>query len=210
MKHRLLIIGAGGLGRQLEHYLELISDQNKDWELAGYIDDDMKALVNKGSDYKVLGNIQSFPFKVDDYIVIGIADIKSKKKIINTLKNKVRFFTYISEASLIGKNVTIGEGSIVCPGVKIGSNVNIGTFNLINLNCIVGHDSVMGDHCSIMPHVDIGGGARIGKNVFMGTKATVSPLLEVHDDTYLGVGSIVIKNITEPGTYFGNPARRML
>lgn len=210
MKQRLLIIGAGGLGRQLEHYLGLISDRNKDWKLAGYIDDDMNALDNKGSDYQVLGNIQSFPFKDDDYIVLGIADIESKKKIISTLKNKVRFFTYISEAALIGKNVTIGEGSIICPGVKIGSNVNIGNFNLINLNCIVGHDSVMGDLCSIMPHVDIGGGARIGKNVFMGTKVTVSPKLEVRDGTYLGVGSIVIKNITEPGTYFGNPARRML
>lgn len=210
MKKRLLIVGAGGLGRQLEHYLELIEDLNNKWELAGYIDDDQNALAGKGSDYKVLGNIESFPFKKDDHIIIGIADIEAKKKIIETLKNKVQFFTYISETALIGKNVDIGEGCIVCPGVKIGSNVKIGKFSLINLNCIIGHDTVMEDMCSIMPHVDIGGGSRIGKSVFMGTKATVSPQMEIHEGTYLGVGSIVIKDITESGTYFGNPARRML
>lgn len=210
MKKRLLIVGAGGLGRQLEHYLELISDRSNDWELIGYIDDDKNALTGKGSDYKVLGEIETFRFKEDDYIILGISDIKSRNKIIETLKNKVRFFTYISETAMIGKNVSIGEGCIVCPGVKIGSNVKIGKFNLINLDCIIGHDTIIEDMCSIMPHVDIGGGSKIGKNVFMGTKATVSPQLEIHEGTYLGVGSIVIKDITESGTYFGNPARRML
>ena len=68
----------------------------------------------------------------------------------------------------------------------------------------------MGNYCSIMPHVDVGGGSIIGDKVFMGTKATVAPYLTVVSHTYLGVGAVIIKEIKTSGTYFGNPARRML
>lgn len=79
----------------------------------------------------------------------------------------------------------------------------------VNVNSVLGHDAIIGDFCSIMPSVDIGGGARIGNKVYVATKAVVSPLISICDESYLGVGSINIKNTTEPGTYFGNPARRM-
>ncbi|UJH67010.1 NeuD/PglB/VioB family sugar acetyltransferase [Allomuricauda sp. SCSIO 65647] len=210
MKNRLFIIGAGGFGRQLESYLELLPSQKKDWELKGYIDDNPNALDGKGSDYEVLGNIDDFGFKKDDFALVAIADIDAKIKIVETLRGKVKFFTLVAVGTLIGKNVTLGEGTIICPGAKIGSNVTIGEFGLVNLDTIVGHDSVIGKNCSIMPHVDIGGGTNIGDNIFMGTKATVSPRLTVVNDTHLGVGAVVIKNIVESGTYFGNPARRML
>ncbi|AKA36068.1 NeuD/PglB/VioB family sugar acetyltransferase [Flagellimonas lutaonensis] len=210
MKQRLFIIGAGGFGRQLESYLELFPSQKVQWELSGYIDDNPNALAGKGSDYNILGSIEDFKFKKDDLVLIAIADIQAKKKVIEALRGKVKFFTLVAEGALIGKNVTLGEGSIICPGAKIGSNVAIGEFGLINLDTIVGHDSVIGKNCSIMPHVDIGGSTTIGDNVFMGTKATVSPRLVVVDNSHLGVGAVVIKSIEEPGTYFGNPARRML
>ena len=48
MKKKLFIIGAGGFGRQLETYLELIPKEKKDWDIAGYIDDNKNALIGKG------------------------------------------------------------------------------------------------------------------------------------------------------------------
>lgn len=210
MKQRLLIIGAGGFGRQLEHYLDNSTTQNGQWELAGYIDDDQDALKDKDSAYAILGSIDTYDFRKDDLVLIAIADIEAKRRIVELLTGKVEFFSFIASDALIGKYVSIGEGAIICPGVKIGSHATIGRHNIINLNAIIGHDSVIGDNCSIMPHVDVGGGAKIGNGVFIGTKGTVSPRLQIADNSYLGVGSVVIKNITDQGTYFGNPARRML
>lgn len=208
--NNLYIIGAGGFGRQLESYLELIPPNQVNWKLRGYIDDNPNALDDVGSDYKVVGSLDDFVFVQNDMVLLAIADIPTKIKIVEMLRGSVKFFTFVAEGALIGKNVNLGEGCIICPGAKIGSNVTMGEFCLINLDSIVGHDSVLGKNNSIMPHVDIGGGAIIGNNVFMGTKATVSPRLNVVDNSNLGVGSVIIKNIDEPGTYFGVPARRML
>ncbi|RIV46062.1 NeuD/PglB/VioB family sugar acetyltransferase [Flagellimonas pelagia] len=208
--NNLYIIGAGGFGRQLESYLELVPDQKINWKLKGYIDDNPNALEGMGSSYEVLGSVDNFNFQKNDMVLLAIADIKTKIKIAEMLRGSVKFFTFVAEGALIGKNVTLQEGCIICPGAKIGSNVTLGEFCLINLDTIVGHDSIIGKNNSIMPHVDIGGGSVIGNNIFMGTKATVSPRLNIVDNTNLGVGSVIIKDIVEPGTYFGVPARRML
>ncbi len=210
MKNHLFIIGAGGFGRQLESYLDLVPPKTADWELKGYIDDNPNALDGKGSDYAVMGSIDSFKFNKNNLVLLGVAGIEAKKQIVQKLKGKVKFMTFIAEGALLGKNVSLGEGTVICPGAKIGSNVTLGAFALVNLDCIVGHDSVMGMNCSIMPQVAVGGGAKVGNDIFMGTKATVSPRLSIADKAHLGVGAVVIKDISEPGTYFGNPARRML
>lgn len=209
-KKKLYIIGAGGFGRQLESYLDQHTKEKVDWELMGYIDDNPNALKNVGSDYQILGNVHTYDFQEGDMVLIAIADLKAKMKIVELLRNNVTFFTYVSDTALVGKNVKLGEGSIICPGAKIGSNVSIGEFCIINLDTIIGHDSTIGKNNSIMPHVDVGGGSIIGNNIFMGTKATISPRLNVVDNTHIGVGAVVIKDVLEPGTYFGNPARRMI
>jgi acetyltransferase-like isoleucine patch superfamily enzyme len=58
-----------------------------------------------------------------------------------------------------------------------------------------------------MANVDIGGGNKLGKRVFIGTNATIIPQREVSDDARIGSGSIVLRNIKEAKTVFGNPAK---
>ena len=48
----------------------------------------------------------------------------------------------------------------------------------------------------------------IGNRVSIGTNATILPVT-ICDDVVVGAGSVVTKDITEPGTYAGNPARRL-
>ena len=163
----LYIIGAGGFGRQLESYLEQVPDQKINWKLKGYIDENPNALEGMGSSYEVLGSVDNFNFQKNDMVLLAIADIKTKIKIVEMLRGSVKFFTFVAEGALIGKNVTLHEGCIICPGAKIGSNVTLGEFCLVNLDTIVGHDSIIGKNNSIMPHVDIGGGSVIGNNIFI-------------------------------------------
>lgn len=206
---RLFVVGCGGYGREIIGYLDDIPIERRDFDLKGFIDDDANALVGKNSKFQILGSIDQFDFQPEDMAIIAVANIETKIAIYERLKNKVRFYSFISEDALIGPNVEIGEGAVICPGVKLGAGLKMGTMVSVNVNSVLGHDAIIGDFCSIMPSVDVGGGALIGKEVFIATKAVVSPLIEICDASYLGVGSINIKNTVEPGTYFGNPARRM-
>lgn len=205
----LFVIGSGGYGREVMSYLDAIVKSKRDFNLKGFIDDDQDALNGKFSNYPICGSIDGYKFQKEDLVLIAIANINSKLLIYNKLKNKVTFYSYISEDALIAPDVEIGEGAIICPGVKLGSGLKIGEMVSVNVNSVLGHDAIIGDFCSIMPSVDIGGGAIIADKVFIATKAVVSPLISICHESYLGVGSINIKSTTEPGTYFGNPARRM-
>ncbi len=205
----LFVIGSGGYGREVMSYLDAIPVEERDFKLKGFIDDDMEALRGRISDHKICGSVEGYQFDKEDMVVIAIANIEFKRQIYEKLKNKVTFYSFISSDALIGPGVKIGEGAIICPGVKLGASLKIGKLVSVNVNSVLGHDAVIGDFCSVMPTVDVGGGAKIGKNVFLATKVTVSPLITVCDGAYLGVGSVNIKDVSEPGTYFGNPARRM-
>jgi acetyltransferase-like isoleucine patch superfamily enzyme len=61
-----------------------------------------------------------------------------------------------------------------------------------------------------MANVDVGGGCKIGNNVTIGSGATVLPKVKIPDNTTIGAGSVVLRSIKEAGTYFGNPAKKIL
>lgn len=210
MLKRLFIIGAGGFGRQLESYID---DENSDdnfLPLTGFLDDNPEALAGKGTERSVMGSPLTFEFCEGDAVIIAIADSAIRRKLFEALEGKTEFFTYVSKRAIIGKNTAIGPGSVICPGANIGSNVTLNKGCIINLNAIIGHDSELQEFCSVMPHVDVGGNTRIGRLSFIGTKATITPNNTLAEQVNIGVGAVVIKEVKEQGTYFGNPARRML
>ena len=206
-KKRLFILGAGGFGRELESWLQLMPEAKRDWQIAGYLDKNKQALDNFPSDYEIIGDEDSYQFGSGDLVALSIIEPKIKEAIYSKLKNKVRFFTYIAPGVVWGKHNQIGEGTIICPGCVISTNINLGKLVTINTSSQIGHDTSIADFCSIMANVDIGGGNKLGKRVFIGTNATIIPQREVSDDARIGSGSIVLRNIKEAKTVFGNPAK---
>ena len=120
-------------------------------------------------------------------------------------------------------------------GCKIGRNTFIGPFVEIQKDVIIGSDCKIQSHTFICELVTIGnecfvghgvmfindlfskGGpargdkslwksTKIGNDVSIGSNATILPV-EICDNVVIGAGSVVTKNITKPGVYFGNPAK---
>ena len=71
-----------------------------------------------------------------------------------------------------------------------------------------GIDPVFGDNCFIGPFVEIQKDVEIGNNVSIGTNATILPV-KIVDNVVIGAGSVVTKDILLPGTYAGNPAKKL-
>ena len=107
----------------------------------------------------------------------------------------------------IQKNVCIGENC------KIQSHAFICEFVTIGSNCFISHGAKF-----INDTFSIGGPAggkkelwsktSIGYHVSIGTNATILPVT-ITDHVVIGAGSVVTKNISEPGIYAGNPARKI-
>jgi len=210
MKNSIYIIGAGDLGREIESWLEALPGFNENWIIKGFLDDNPEALAGKPSDYKVVGAPLKFNFDSNDYVIITITDPFVKQRFVASLRGKVNFFTYVAPSVLLGKYTKIGEGCIICSNCIISTNTVVGSFITINSGSQIGHDCVLEPYSSLMAHVDLGGYVKIGRCVFMGTKSTVIPSKTIGEKIVIGAGAVVIKNITKPGTYFGNPAKLIM
>ena len=119
----------------------------------------------------------------------------------------------------------IGDNSFVGPFVEIQGSVTIGKNTRIQSHAFICEYVTIGDDCFISHGAmfindvfAIGGPARgrrdlwksttIGNNVSIGTNATIMPI-KICDNVVIGAGSVVTKDITQPGIYAGNPAKKI-
>lgn len=211
-KKPYLILGASGLGRELNNWISL--DNNSKIEVVGFLDDNLDALVkiNDRSLPRLIGPIEIEKVSKEHSMLVAISSSKIKKDLHDKASSISRSFSsYIDCRALVSPSAQIGLGSVIFPNVVLSCQTTIGELVFINCGSQIGHDAEVGDYTSIMANVDIGGGAKIGKNVLIGSGVTILPGVEIPDNVVIGAGSVVIRSIKfAEGTYFGNPAKRIL
>lgn len=146
------------------------------------------------------------------FIAVGSPIIKDR------IHQRLKFsdsFTYpnlIHPSTIFDKRkdkVKMGIGNIICANNTLTTDIVLGNFVHINLDCTIGHDTQINDYVTISPGSHISGNVNIGKNVFIGTGAVILERINICDNTIIGAGSVVVKSITEQGTYIGTPARKI-
>jgi len=119
----------------------------------------------------------------------------------------------IGNNCFIGPFVEIQKGVVIGDDCKVQSHAFICELVTINCNCFIGH-GVMFINDKFKSGKPAGGDRTqwqttiIGKNVSIGSNATILPVT-ICDDVVIGAGTVVTKNITEPGIYAGCPARKI-
>jgi sugar O-acyltransferase (sialic acid O-acetyltransferase NeuD family) len=121
----------------------------------------------------------------------------------------VEFPTLIHPTVIVGSKeyVTIGKGCVICANNILTTNIKVGDFVILNLDCTVGHDTTIGDYASFMPAVNISGEVTIGRNVYVGTGAKIINQLEIGEGTIVGAGAVVSKSLPSNCTAVGVPAK---
>ena len=107
-------------------------------------------------------------------------------------------FCEIQNNVLIDKNTRIQSHSFICEKVSIGKNCFIGHGVIFVNDKFSEGQRANGVQNKILPTF-------LGDNVFIGSNATILPV-EICENVTIGAGSVVVKDIVEPGIYAGNPA----
>ena len=141
--------------------------------------------------------------------VIGIGNPAIREKVARELPAETVFETLVHPTAVISQWVELGEGSVICAGVVMTCQIRIGKHCQLNLNCTVGHDCTFGDFCTIAPGTNISGNVDLGTRVDVGTQAAFRQHLRICDDVVIGMGAVVVKDIVQPGTYVGVPAKKV-
>ena len=206
----LIIIGAGDFGREAMWVAERMNKESPAWNILGFVDDGKVGEMVDG--YPVLGNVDWLcAYKHEVCVTCAVANGKVKESIWKRLDGcaHIQSASLIDPVAIIGKNCVIGDGCIICAGTVLTVNVSLGKSCIINLNCTIGHDSVLMDYCTVHPGSNISGKVTVGKRVLMGTGTRITQGLQIAQDTMLGAGAVIVKDITESGTYVGVPARKI-
>jgi len=189
------LIGAGGFADEIKAHMQ-------EFDMICFVDDAYYTPNNK--------NIKSISeFDVNEYeVLIAIGDPVLRSDMVNRLPKETQYFTFIHPtAQILGNDVEIGEGSVICAGVIITTNCKIGKHTHLNLLTTIGHDNRIGDFFTTAPGAKISGNCLIGDRVYFGTNSSVKQKIKICDNVTIGLNAGVVKHIETTGVYVGVPAK---
>lgn len=202
MAENVIIIGASGHGKVIADIVRCCGDR-----VLGFLDDrqDLQQVL----DMPVLGAVADYVRYPDAAFIIAIGNGQIRCRIAQQLRD-VRWYTAIHPTAVVSAmDVQIGSGTAIMAGALINPGTHIGSHCIVNTGAVVDHDSTVMDYAHISVGAKLAGGVVIGRNTWVGIGAAVSQYLSVCGDCMIGAGAVVVKNIEEPGTYVGVPARKI-
>jgi sugar O-acyltransferase (sialic acid O-acetyltransferase NeuD family) len=196
MIRKIAIVGSGGFAREVAADL-------RDHAVTFFVDDQY-----------ITNPVEELPLSklnISEYVVlVAVGDPKLRASIVERLPVETEYYTHISKHAVLldSSTIEIGEGSIICAGVVITTNVQLGKHSQLNLGTTIGHDCNLGNYFTTAPGVKVSGNVIAGNRVYLGTNATVRQKLYLVDECVIGMQAAVVKNIIEPGVYTGVPAKK--
>jgi len=213
-KARVVILGAGGHGSEIQAYILELLKGGWDGQFLGFLDD----AVPKGRhrNLEVLGTLEELAsrpasFLKDMMYLTAVGDNAARRRIVERATSlcagEVKPWTLLHPSAFVGEAVEIGEGTLLAPGTLVTSRVKIGRHCILNVKASVSHDCEVGDYVSLNPGVTVCGRCRIGDGAYLGAGATVINGMEIGARAIIGAGAVVVRDIPPDVTAVGVPAR---
>lgn len=205
----IVIVGASGHGGMI---LDCIEKQGL-YKAVGFVDS-FKKMGPTRSGYEVLGSEKDLPWLIDKFnlhgVVLAIGNNWMRKNVakkISSIAPGLVFVNVIHPSAIIGRNVEIGQGTVVMPGVIVNANSKIGNFCILNTNSSLGHDGKMENFSSIASGVCTGGNLWLGQFSAISLGANVIENITIGAHSVIGAGSLVVENVKSNLVVYGCPAR---
>lgn len=194
----MYLFGASGHGKVIKEILNA-----NGVKVEAFVDDNAK--VNECGGCPVLHDATGL-----SPMIVSIGVNRIRKMIVKRLKTNypaIEFMSAIHPSAVISPSAKIGEGTVVMAGAVINADAVIGNHCIVNTGATVDHDCVIEDYCHVAPGVHISGGTHVGEGTWIGVGSSVIQCLSIGKNCMIGAGSVVVKNVPNNVTAFGNPAK---
>jgi sugar O-acyltransferase (sialic acid O-acetyltransferase NeuD family) len=209
---RVLIYGTGQTGNMVASILEL----HDDVEIVGFVDDDEATWDGTLRGYEVLGG-RAFVDRGEgfDKVAVAVGQVEPRRELAEWVRGQsIPQQSVIHPSASIPRDSVIGEGTIIGAGTTLYVNPIIGRNVFIGPHVVVSHDSVIGDYALLSVGSVIGARVDVAPGAFVGAGASVMPpgwgvdeRLTVGEDSIVGVGAVVIRDVEPRSIVVGVPAK---
>lgn len=205
----VVIYGTGGFAREVHQVVEDSNAQEQRWNFLGWIDDDAESVGREVHGLAVLGGAAWLAEHPQVGVLVGVGATPARLRIVRSIREVSGnpFPTLIHPLAWLGNRITLGDGTVVCAGNLLTTDMTIGRHVILNLDCTVGHDSVVEDFVTVAPSVNISGNVAIGVGCDLGTGATLIQGVKIGHWTTVGAGAVVVRDIPANVTAVGVPAQ---
>ncbi len=206
----LVLVGAGGLGRETVELVRALNAVEPTWELVGFVDDDPALAGVSVAGLPVLGPIASV-VEADAAVAVCTARPAvgcSRRRIVAGLGlEPARFATLIHPRAALASSTELGPGCLVFAGVVTTASVTVGAHVVLMPQVVLTHDDRVGAFATLASGVRLGGGVEVGAEAYLAAGVLVREQLVVGQSALVGMGAVVLHDVPPGETWVGVPAR---
>lgn len=209
MKRRLVIVGAGGFGREVFGLAREAVGRGSDFaDVKGFLDARADALAAFDGYPPVLGAPDAYAPAPDDVFVTALGDVAARRRCADALAARgARFVPLVHRSASLGPHAVVGDGALVAQHAVVSADAAVGRHACVFQGAVVGHDARVGDFAHVYALCALGGGVTLGEGAVVYPGARIAPRRRVGARAVVGIGSVVLVNVRDGETVFGNPAR---
>jgi sugar O-acyltransferase (sialic acid O-acetyltransferase NeuD family) len=208
---QLLLVGAGGFGRETAEAVRAVNAIRPTWRLVGFLDDDPEAQGNLIGGVPVVGPIAAVHDHPDADVVICTGrpgDYTSRRLIAQRLGlDDDRYATVVHPSATVGGSCRVGGGSVLLAHVDLTADVAIGRHVAVMPQVVLPHDVTVEDWATLASGVRLGGACKVAEEAYVGSGACVREGLAIGRRAMVGMGSVVTRDVPDERLWFGAPAR---
>ncbi len=211
MKH-LIIIGARGWGREVYQAVRKTKEvQEGNLNVKGFLDSKTDAFDGlRGNFPPIICSPEDYIIQPDDIFFVAMGDPHWRKHYAEIVEAKGgHFYTYISPNAEVLETASIGEGSFIGGWTIVSDNVILGKHVIMHAFSVIGHDAVVKDYGTLLNAAFMGGYSEVGECSEMNPKSMIIPHKKIGDNVVVGAASVVMRNVKDGDSVFGNPAIKL-
>lgn len=207
---QLLVVGAGGLGREVAEAVRAMNAQKPTWDLLGFLDDGPGRAGTTVAGMQVLGPVDAVAEHPDAKLVLTVgssASLHSRPRLAARLGlDSERYATVVHPAATIAASTTLGPGTVVLAGAVTTADVEVGAHVVLMPQVLLTHDDRVGDHATLAGGVKLAGAVHVEEGAYLGAGSLVREYLTVGSYALVGMGAVVTTDVPPGEVWAGCPA----
>jgi sugar O-acyltransferase (sialic acid O-acetyltransferase NeuD family) len=209
----LVIVGAGGFGRETAQAIHALNEGGAVWRLLGYLDDDPARHGTTVDGTVILGGKDEIRHLPQASVVVCTGhpgDYVSRMRIVGELGlPQARYATIMHPTTAVSASSSVGPGCVLLAHAVLTASVRVGSHVAIMPQVVLTHDDVVEDFATLASGVRLGGAVHVGRGAYIGAGALVREGRKIGSCALVGMGAVVTHDIPAQEVWAGVPARHL-